>query len=212
VRCSSVKQGIVQAASSAPYNPLTNLISDLGVTNCGQLALGGYHANVCSPLHALMDGTFIVVGLLQVLGAMAVLPAWPRDLAERPNLLIGLPLLGLGGITLLIAGVAPENVAPSAHTVAAKAGLIILNLAMIQIGVSLVRIARVLGVLALIAGVAGFVGTVLVFAAPAGVPLGLAERIAVYPGIAMVVVLGVAMLERGLNAPRRRTSVPPAAA
>lgn len=72
-----VVQVIVQAASPTPYSLATNLISDLGMTGCGPFS-GASHAGVCSPLHGLMNGTFILVGLLHTIGAIATRRAWSR--------------------------------------------------------------------------------------------------------------------------------------
>lgn len=99
-----VNQAIVQAATTRPYSRTANLISDLGITACGPFSNGAYHVNVCSPLHGLMDGTFVVVGLLQILGAITTRRAWPRE--AYPVLF----LLVLADAGLALAGLAPENI------------------------------------------------------------------------------------------------------
>ncbi|MGP8249452.1 MAG: hypothetical protein ACLQNU_05845 [Candidatus Dormibacteria bacterium] len=200
-----IDQGIAEAASKAPYSPITNLISDLGVTRCGPLALGSYHNSICSPLHALIDWTFVVVGVLQALGAILLFPAWPRQSREWINGMIGLALIPMAGACLTIVGLAPENVSPDAHATAAKIGIYLLNAAVLQIGISLVRVSRVAGVLSLVAAITGWVGTGLLFGAATAVPLGLSERLADFPGSGVLVALGVFVLARALHA-RLRTS------
>jgi hypothetical membrane protein len=69
-------QAIVQAASAAPYSLTTNLISDLGNTACG--------SDICSPLHAFMNTTFVVVGVFHGLGAITTYHAW-RDRASAAS-------------------------------------------------------------------------------------------------------------------------------
>jgi hypothetical membrane protein len=127
-----VNQAIVQAATTRPYSLTANLISDLGITACGPFSNGGYHVGVCSPLHGFMDGTFVVVGLLQVIGAIATRRAWPL-----PRAYGGLILLVLAGAGLVLAGLAAENVNLSLHSNAAFFGLDFLNISMIVLGVAL---------------------------------------------------------------------------
>lgn len=185
-----VVQAVAQAATTRPYSLVTNYISDLGSTSCGTLALPGHHLDVCSPLHQLVGGTFIVVGILHALGAIATYRAWPRP----PVATIGLGLLVLAGAGLTLTGFEPENVNLALHTVGALVGILSLNLAMVLLGVTLLGSTWVLGGLALIAGIGGLVGTYLFTNPAAGVPAGIAERIADYPGAAMVVVFGCYLL------------------
>ena len=184
-----VDQAIVQAATTLPYSITGNLISDLGITVCGPFTNGGYHADVCSPLHGVMDGTFVVVGLLQVIGAIATRKAWPL-----PHAYPGLALLAVGGIGLALAGLAPENVNLSLHGNAATLGIDAVNIAMIILGAALLRVNPWLGIITLLAGIIGVAGAIIFFESLAGIPIGTAERIAVYPSLAMVVVLGVYLL------------------
>jgi hypothetical membrane protein len=184
-----VNQAIVQAATTRPYSLTANLISDLGITACGPFSNGGYHVDVCSPLHGFMDGTFVVVGLLQVIGAIAMRRAWPL-----PRAYGGLILLVLAGAGLALAGLAPENVNLSLHSNAAFFGLDFLNISMIVLGVALLPPARWLGTITLLAGISGTVGLIIFKGSLAGIPIGTAERIADYPSAAMVVVLGLFLL------------------
>jgi hypothetical membrane protein len=167
----------------------TNLISDLGVTACGPYSAAS-HADVCSPLHGLMNGTFIAVGSLHTIGAIATRCAWPGSRLTS----FGLGLIALAGTGLTLAGLAPENVAPGLHTLGALYGIVALNVGMTLLGLALQRAARRLGALMLVAGIAGLVGTVLFLSSAAGVPAGAAERIADYPAAAMLVVLGAYLL------------------
>jgi hypothetical protein len=66
---------------------------------------------------------------------------------------------------------------------------------MVLLGVVLLRAAQGLGVLALAAGIVGLVGLVLFTNAP-GLPVGITERIAVYPADVVVIVFGVSVLGR----------------
>jgi hypothetical membrane protein len=183
-----VDQAIAQAASTAPYSLATNFISDLGSTACGP-SVAGSHGAVCSPLHGLVNATFIAVGLLHTIGAIATRRAWgPRRLAVT-----GLAFLAVAGTGLTLAGLSPENVDLGLHTVGAVYGIVCLNVAMVLLGLVLLRPARGLGVLAFAAGVVGLLGFVLFTNAP-GLPAGITERVAVYPADVAVIVLGVFLL------------------
>ena len=192
-----VDQAIVQAASAAPYSVTTNLISDLGNSAC--------KPDICSPLHAFMNATFVVVGVLHVLGAITTFRAWPRPRVST----LGIWLLVVAGDGLIVAGLAPENLNAAAHTTGALIGLISLNLAMILLGLAVVGTVRWLGVMALVAGIAGFIGFGLFLDRAGLAPVGLAERIADYPATAMVVIVGTFLLASAVAG--RRPTVGPAA-
>jgi hypothetical protein len=87
-------QAVVQAASARPYSLATNLISDLGNTACGP--------TVCSPLHGLMNATFIAVGVLHWAGAIATQQAWPPG--QQRTLSAALLWRTLGAVLLVLAG------------------------------------------------------------------------------------------------------------
>ena len=175
-------QAIAQAASARPYSLTTNLISDLGNSGCGPA--------ICSPLHGLINATFVLVGLLHLVGAVATWRAWPR----YAGTMVGLALLAVAGVGLIIAGLAPENERQIAHGIGALIGLVSLNVAMIVLGSTLWEAARWLSIVTRVAGIVGLIGLGAFLNRAAGFPLGVVERIADYPGAAMVVVLGTYLL------------------
>jgi hypothetical membrane protein len=177
-----IVQTIAQAASARPFSLATNLISDLGNTSCGP--------SVCSPLYLLVDATFVVVGLCHWFGAAGLRQAWP---AGRRNWAATI-LLSLAGWGLTYAGVFPENVGPIQHRFGALLGLVSLNLGLLILGWLLVAVARYVAVLAIVAGAVGLVGLVFFLTGSAIIPIGIAERLADYPGAATLVVLGFAVL------------------
>lgn len=193
-----VGQAIAQVASTRPFDMATNLISDLGNTACGP--------DICSPLHTFVNVTFVVVGSFHILGAVAAYRAWPR----RTLSAAGLVALRVAGAGLIVAGLNPENVRAAAHTIGALVGLIGLNLAMILLGAAIAPSKRWLAVMAVAAGCVGFIGLVLFLSASSAIPRGVAERLADWPGGAMVVVMGVYLLasaasRRQLRPARERT-------
>ena len=175
-----VIQPVAQSASTVPYDPATNLISDLGNTACGP--------DVCSPLHTWVNVTFVAVGAMHLLGALLVSNALPRRLVLVPTV-----LMMVAGAGLVVAGLSPENLDGFHHAAGALIGVVTLNLAMFAYGLLLVRSRPWLGRMALSAGAIGIVATGY-FIAGAGWPAGTEERLADYPSAAMVVVLGVATL------------------
>ena len=189
-----VGQAIAQAASTRPYSLATNLISDLGTTACGPA--------VCSPLHGVMNVTFVLVGLCHGLGALATYRAWPRP---RPGA-VGVSILTIAGAGLIVAGLSPENVDPAGHDRGALVGLVCLNLALLVLGWSILSARRWLARLTYSAGIVGFVGLGLFLSGASGVPVGVAERLADYPGAVMVVVLGVGLLVSAASGRRRSIS------
>jgi hypothetical membrane protein len=195
-------QAVVQAASARPYSLATNLISDLGNTACGP--------TVCSPLHGLMNATFIAVGVLHVAGALATQQAWPSGRQRTLNAALlwrrlGAALLVVAGIGLLQAGMAPENVDPAVHKTSALMGLASLNAGMLVLGLLTLPLVRRIGVAAIVAGTVGGLGLLLLLSSAPGLPPGITERLADYPGAAMIVVLGALLLGRIARA--RRTMV-----
>jgi hypothetical membrane protein len=186
-----IVQAIAIGDFSPPYSLATNLISDLGNTACTP--------DLCSPLHTFVNAAFIAVGLCHVLGAAATFRAWPRVRSVN----VGIDFLVVAGVGLMVAGLAPENVAPGAHAAGALVGLVAINVAMLALGWSLQPIRQGLGRLTLGAGIVGVVGLGY-FLSGQGLP-GITERIADYPSAAMVVVLGATIL---LATPAQRVRAP----
>lgn len=147
-------------------------------------------------MHGLMNATFVIVGGLHWLGAIATAGAWPG----RAISTIGRALLALAGAGLIIVGANPENLRPDAHAVGAFVGLVGLNLAVIVLGASVLRAMRCLGSVAVAAGVVGFAGLGL-FLSGTG-PRGATERLADYPGAVMVIAFGMVLLAGAARAAR----------
>jgi hypothetical membrane protein len=90
-------QAIAQAAWKTPYSLTTNVVSDLGVTTCGQLTiLGSSRGYICSPLHWVYAASCVLFGLLALAGAILTWPAWPRRRLATWGLVF-LCVLGVGG-------------------------------------------------------------------------------------------------------------------
>src|SRR3954469_20961189 len=67
-----VAQLIVQLAWPTSFSLRTNYISDLGNTACGPYPDGDRIMYVCSPWHALMNASFIALGVIILVGAALI--------------------------------------------------------------------------------------------------------------------------------------------
>src|SRR5882724_1557857 len=71
-------QVVVAMAWSVPYSLSQNTISDLGNTACGQY--GDRH--VCSPLHPLMNGSFMIFGVTMIAGSALIFHEFRKSTAS----------------------------------------------------------------------------------------------------------------------------------
>ena len=196
-----VGQVVAQAAWKTPYSLLDNPVSDLGNTACGQwpqaaartqLAerLGAGGGFVCSPLHSLMNVSFVAAGILLVLGLGLTRRVWPkRQLATW-----GFVLLALAGMGKIVVGLAPENSSLLLHELGGLGiplscfGVLLMGLAVWQsrrrLAVFSVSLASV--------GLLGLLGWIVSVFIRHG--HGAAERIAAYPVFVWMLVLGISFL------------------
>jgi hypothetical membrane protein len=198
-----VGQIIAQAAWRTPYSMIDSRVSDLGSTACGTTVANTY---VCSPLHVVMNATFVLTGVLILVGLALTRSVWPR----RRLTTAGLIMLVVAGAGTILVGLSPENVNVFIHVVGAlniPAG----NVAMILLGLAIWRDRRgprdpreasaasgaiELAWLSILAGIVGLLG---MLAGPFLVILtghggGLSERIALYPLIIWLVGVGVSFV------------------
>jgi hypothetical membrane protein len=182
-------QLVAQMGTTAPYSASHQAISELGITRCGtfQQPQTGDRVFVCSPLHLVMNGTFVLYGALIMLAAMlAIRPQWPG----RRMRLVGLGLIFFGGIEAIVSGFSPLDVAPFLHTLSGGLAIGALDLGLVLLGFAAVRTRKVMGGFALLCGMAGLLGMVLSSTAPyPGLGYGGWERVA---GFAFA-VWGIAM-------------------
>ena len=168
-----------------------NVISDLGAAHAFE---GSYSA-----LHRLMNASFILQGLLICTGALAL----RRVLAaSRPGRAARLAFV-LSGAGLLIVGFAPEDVDSRVHVAAAIMHFVCGSLAMLLVGVSLLRQSagsRLGACLSLAAGgialgatlLLGFRGSALWHSLHFA--LGAVERVAAYPLPLWLTIAGATLL------------------
>lgn len=184
-----IAQVVVALAWFRPYSLKHDYISNLGDTSCGPDAVAAV-AGVCSPRHALMNASFIAIGITMALGGLlareAFVPGWRRALA------VGFFCLAGAGVVLV--GANPENQWTEAHAFGAGLNFLFGNVALVLFGLALPASRRALSRLSVVSGVVGLAGTVLFVA---GIYLGLGvggmERVAAYPMSTWQVMAGIAL-------------------
>jgi hypothetical membrane protein len=115
------------------YSLSRNYISDLGALDCA--GPNGAAEAVCSPLHALMNASFVLQGALIVCGTALVAPRFPKRGLWRTALW----LVGASGIGVLGVGLAPEDAVPGAHFLAAIENFLCCNFGMAIMGTAMLN-------------------------------------------------------------------------
>jgi hypothetical membrane protein len=124
-------QWYVASAWPTAFSYRLNVISDLGSTTCG-IRDAVY---VCSPLHALMNWSFILIGPALGIGAVLIY----ANLKPNRITKVSFILLAVSGLCTSIVGYIPEDVAPILHMLIASSLLIIYT-----VGVGLMHFDQVL--------------------------------------------------------------------
>ena len=178
------------------YSLSRNYISDLGAIGCDVVATGLTEATekLCSPLHALMNASFLLQGVLITFGAVLVRSYFPR------GVLSGMALLSIAaaGLGILLVGLAPEDAIPRLHVFGAVVNFFCCNAGMAAMGVAMARwrrSTRNLGVITLVVGVVGLTGVgLMAMRVYLGLGVGGLERLIAYPFPLWLAVMGVLIL------------------
>jgi hypothetical membrane protein len=190
-----VQYGLAQVISAAawktPYNWLTNEISDLGNTACGQFSVHGPTSYICSPLHAMMNASFIVSGLLVIAGTVLLWRLWP----ESRMITTAKVLMILSGIGKVIVGLVPENTDTSLHILGAT-NIVVGNVAILLISIAIRHYYPALTRAGRLVSLLGITGSILFSVAQyAGSDLWLGaggwERVAGYPSNLWLIAIGI---------------------
>jgi hypothetical membrane protein len=198
-------QVVAAAAWNPPYNWLTNVISDLGNTACGQFAVHGATSYVCSPRHAVMNTSFVISGVLLIVGTLALWRMWPA----RRMTTVALLLLVISGVGKMIVGFVPENTNAALHTLGAS-NILIGSVAILLISLAVLSQSRALAITGLVISIVSLSATILwtaaQYAGPAldlGLGTGGMERLADYPTNVWLIIVGLVALltTRGQIAP-----------
>lgn len=154
-------------------------ISELGATICGQVD-GRY---MCSPMHGLMNVSFVVLGLAMLLGSVFTYVQLRRSRT-------GFTLMAFAGLGAMLVGFVPMNTIYSLHIVGADIAFLFGNIALIMFGKTL-NIPRWLRRYSVISGVVGLSGLVLFLTHTHVLGLGGTERVVAYPMVIWFIVFGL---------------------
>jgi hypothetical membrane protein len=195
-------QLVVAWAWHPPYSFARNVISDLGNTSCGQ-----YHGSyVCSPRHGLMNGAFIFLGAVMIVGSALLAQEFAVPTASRRrSTTTGFALVALGGFGAILVGAFPENTVSVLHVSGAGLAIGSSNLGVLALGwtlplpVAMRTYMRVSGIVSIAA--------LVLFAAhlDLGAGAGTMERIAAYPETVWLLAFGV-YVSRSRPVARRSTA------
>ena len=176
-------QIFVAVAWSTSYSLRFNTISDLGNTAC-RIYNGRY---VCSPLHSLMNASFIVLGLTMVIGAGLIY----QEFKETQGSLTGFSFMAIAGLGTLIVGLFPENSINSVHIFGATLPFLVGNIGLIILGLTL-EMPKSLRIYTLLSGIVSIAALIFFsFQNYLGLGIGGMERIVAYPQTMWLIIFGI---------------------
>ena len=183
-----VVQIFVAMRWNPPYSLTRDTISDLGNTACGT-----FNARfVCSPLHGLMNVSFIVLGVTMTAGSILISHQFARSRAATT----GLAAMAISGIGVIIVGIFPENSIPAFHGLGAAIPFTVGNAALIIIATS-PRMPVVLRLYSFLSGAVAILALVCYSSRHyLGLGEGGIERVVAYPQTVWLIVIGLFLLVR----------------
>jgi hypothetical membrane protein len=181
---------------SPPYSLSRNTISDLGNTACGTWN-GRY---VCSPLHTLMNVSFVVLGITMTLGSVLISRYFANGRAAGASF----AAMAISGVGVMMVGFFPENSASTLHGLGAAIPFVLGNVSLIILALSF-KMRAVLRVYAFLSGVTALLGLVAYVSSNYfGLGEGGMERVVAYPQTVCLIVIGfyLAASNSALQRPR----------
>jgi hypothetical membrane protein len=171
-----------------PYSLARDTISDLGNTACRT-----FNARfVCSPLHGLMNASFIVLGVAMTAGSVLI----SRQAARSHAATVGFAAMAISGIGVIIVGIFPENSVPAFHGLGAAISFTIGNAALIIMAAAPVM-PTALRVYSLLSGALALLALVSYSSSHyLGLGEGGTERVVAYPQVVWLIVIGIFLLIR----------------
>ena len=178
-----VIQIIAGIAFKTTYNLRLNTISDLGNTVCG--GFSGRYA--CSPLHNLMNASFILLGITMASGSLLIYQEFKKDLGT----LIGFSLMAIAGLGTLMVGLFPENTISEFHIIGASLTFLIGNVALLILSNALV-IPKLLRYYTFFSAVLALIALALFFTRNyLELGIGGMERLVAYPQTIWLIIFGI---------------------
>jgi hypothetical membrane protein len=175
--------------SHAPYNLVSNTISDLGNTACGSYG----REYVCSPRHTYMNIAFIFLGLVMAAGSTLLYNEFKdRGGVEQNAAFIGFLFMGIAGVGAMLVGIFPENTNGTMHKIGAALAIGLGNLGIFILGAVLSGLPEAMRRYMLVFSAVSLTALVL-FACHKyfGIGAGTMERIAAYPQTIWLITFGL---------------------
>ncbi|WP_406230440.1 DUF998 domain-containing protein [Nocardia sp. NBC_01009] len=185
---------VTATAWKTAYSFRHDTISDLGITTCTPSA--------CSPLHLVMNATFVALGLLTILGAIGFrdyIPHGPRQWSI-------VALAVIIGLSTAATGVFPSNDGIVVHGLAVMPAFVSRHIVLILLAIWLWKQRRLVAIWSAFCASTGLTGTVLL---TIGLQVGITERLVFYPLPTWMAVTGAAIVLAPVrDAIRRRGQSP----
>lgn len=181
-------QILVAQQWSPSYSLTRDTISDLGNTSCGT-----FNARfVCSPLHSLMNVSFVILGLAMTLGSVLIF----HQVLKSRSATAGCASMALSGIGVVMVGIFPENSISALHGLGAAVPFVMGNIAIIVLGYSL-NLPVPLRIYSFLSGACALLALVSYASSHyLGLGEGGIERAVAYPQTVWLIVIGLYMLTR----------------
>ena len=171
-----------------PYSWAQNTISDLANTTCGPYG----DRLVCSPLHPLMNASFLLLGITMILGSWLLAKS-----ASATAVKLGLLCMALAGIGTILVGLFPENSIAAMHVLGATLAFVLGNVGMLLIGIGSNHTPKMLRYLTIAAAVLGLAAlAAFVLQAYGSLGIGGLERVVAYPQSIWMIATGLYLLIR----------------
>jgi hypothetical membrane protein len=181
-----VIQFLVSLHWSPPYSLSRNTISDLGNTACAKFN----RRRICSPLHSLMNVSFVVLGVAMIAGSALIY----CSLKSTRGRALGFSSMVIGGMGAVMVGVFPENSIPALHGIGATLPFLVGNIGVVVLDFAL----EVPVAMRLFTWLTGTVALLSLIFYASGHFLGLGEggieRMVAYPQTIWLIVLGTYLL------------------
>jgi len=182
-----------------PYSVSHDTISDLGNTACGTWN-GRY---VCSPLHSLMNVSFVALGITMMLGSVLISRYFANGRASKA----GFAAMAISGVGVMMVGFFPENSVSALHGLGAAIPFVLGNASLIILALSF-KMPTVLRVYFFLSGVVALFSLVAYASSHyLGLGEGGIERVVAYPQTVCLVAIGIYLAARSSVLQRPRSDL-----
>lgn len=184
-----------------PYSWQNNDISDLGVPECYFAGENGLDRTICSPLHNVMNISFLLQALLVLVSTILI---WNYISAKKRTWISILILMFVAGLSLVALfpgsmseALGGDNTRALLHTIGAVSAIIGGNLVSITVGSDVLWKYKSYGFISMLLGVIGLTaGILLVTGFHFGLGSGGIERVAVNAIMIWFIISGMMLLHR----------------